>query len=211
MTRKTVLTRLVPSASSWAAAGRSSARSRKGQSFPLSCILCLSSIPFGGTERGARWQRRLLLRVLAVCGEGGVPHSFPARADFVWIGHTVVPAVDRLVLIICAGFPSPLLTSASIVVKLGLGQEKKGGKLVKVAFPFLFFRQFDLWYVVPSLLYPCVLVLLVEALFSRFIPLCGKFRGILVPEGLHSHFPSSVSLLVGTWALTPELCLRTVI
>ena len=115
----------------------------------------------------------------AVCGDGGFPHSFPARADFVWIGHTVVPAVDPLVLIICAGFPSPLLTSASIMVKLGLGQEEKGGRLVKVAFPFVFSGSlvYGTWSL-PS--YTCVFLLSWWEPYSQgFFPFVVNSGGFL--------------------------------
>ena len=214
MTRKRVLRRLVPSASSWAAAGRSSTRSWKGQSFPLSCVLSLSSIRFGGTQRGARWQRRLLPRVLAPalqCVGRGVPAQLPRKSRFCLDRPHSCSSCRPLGVNNLCRFSFPLVDVSLHHGEIGAGAGGKGREIGESCLPLCVFRQFGLWYVVPPLLYVCVFVVLVGALFSRFLPLCGKFRGILVPEGLHSHFPSSVSLLVGSWALTPELCLRIVI
>lgn len=104
---------------------------------------------------------------MAVWG-GGVQHSFPAGADFVWIGHMVVSSCRPLGINNLCRFSFPLIDVSLHRGETGAGAGEKGGKLVSHLSVFVS-RQFDLWYVVPYLLYPCVLVLLVEALFSRFL------------------------------------------
>ena len=142
---------------------------------------------------------------------GGGPTQLPRKSRFCLHRPHSCPSCRPLGVNNLCRFSFPLVDVSLHRGEIGAGTGEKGREIGESRLPLFVFRQFGLWYVVPPLLFPCVLVVLVEALFSRFLPLCGKFRGILVPEGLHSHFPSSVSLLVGTWALTPELCLRIVI
>lgn len=69
-------------------------------------------------------------------GEGESSTGSLARADFVLLGHIVVSSCRPLGNLCWLSFP--LLTSASMVVKLGPERGERGGKLVKVTFHFLF-------------------------------------------------------------------------
>ena len=102
--------------------------------------------------------------------EGRVQHSFPARADCVWIGHVVVSSCRPLGLNSLCRFSFPLIDVSLRRGEIGAGAGEKGREIGESYLSVFVSRQFDLWYVVPYLLYPCVLVFLVEALFSRFLP-----------------------------------------
>lgn len=69
---------------------------------------------------------------------GRVQHNFPARADFVWIGHIVVSSCRPLGINNLCRFSFLLIDVSLHRGETGAGAGEKGGKLVKVTFPFLF-------------------------------------------------------------------------
>lgn len=198
MTRKRVLARLVPLTSSWATARQEQHVELEGHSFPLFLHSLSLERPLGGTWRDPGGKGGVLAPHCSVW-EGKGPTA--TRADFVWIGHVVVSSCRPLVLMVVQIFLPLNGWSASIVVKLGLGQRQREGNWWKLPFCFVS-RQFDLWSVVP---YLPVFGFLVEALFSGFFPICGRIQGNSCPW-MPASFPIfSVSacryLSVDSWTM----------